>query len=73
MKRSRDIGQELVAAREAGIRWKVLMQRYGLSRSRLYQIWSSTTPKMVHKQVKQSCALAILWTRRRGSSDVGDR
>lgn len=39
MKRTHDIGPEIVAAREAGVRWKVLMQKYGLSRSRLYQLW----------------------------------
>ncbi len=33
------IGAELVAARAAGIPWRVLMARYGLGRTRLWQLW----------------------------------
>ncbi len=35
----RDIGPELVAARAEGILWKLLMHRYGLGRTRLWEIW----------------------------------
>ena len=34
-----NLGAELVAAREAGHPWKVLMRRYGLGRTRLWQVW----------------------------------
>lgn len=35
-----DIGAELVAARARGVCWKLLMRRFGLSRSRLNEIWT---------------------------------
>lgn len=57
MARSRDIGQELVAARQAGVPWKALSRRYKLSRSRLYQLWWKAEGRRTTMTMKaDSCA-----------------
>jgi hypothetical protein len=45
MRRPRDIGRELLAARAAGLPWKVLSRRYKLSRSWLYRTWRRAAGK----------------------------
>lgn len=46
MKRAkpRDIGPELVIGRALGVPWKVLEERYGLSRAWLYRLWRAARP-----------------------------
>lgn len=39
MRQRPTIGEQLVAQRAAGIGWKALTRKYGLSRARLYQLW----------------------------------
>ena len=34
-----DLGRALVAARAEGVPWKLLVLRYGLCRTRLWQLW----------------------------------
>ena len=36
---SQEIGPRLIAARAAGIPWKVLQEHFGLGRTRLFQLW----------------------------------
>ena len=42
----RDIGPELVRAREAGVLWKLLEYHYGLKRCRLWQLYKAA----LHRQ-----------------------
>jgi hypothetical protein len=39
------LGPELVREREAGVAWKILQRRTGLSRSRLYALWLAERKK----------------------------
>lgn len=48
MNGARDIGAELVRARALGVPWKKLQQRYGLGRTRLWQLWREA--KDVHSR-----------------------
>lgn len=51
------IGGELVAAREQGVKWAALMAKYGLKRTRLYQLWAVARNgnKDVHEH-KKTCS-----------------
>lgn len=68
-----DIGAALVAARRRGVTWKALMARYGLGRTRLYQLWRRAleaeaaaarfpdrTGKNVHEHLRAGQTLASL-------------
>ena len=54
MATERGIGPELVAARRDHVRWKVLMDRYGLGRTRLWMLWRGAVDgeKSVHEHFK---------------------
>lgn len=54
MKQPRTLAEKLVAERAAGIQWKMLSRKYGLSRSRLYQLWRGATSRTAehHKAVE---------------------
>jgi hypothetical protein len=55
MRRVRDIGGELLSARAAGVRWKMLSRRYKLSRSALYRMWRDAARRAAQSAPAGAC------------------
>lgn len=59
------LGADLVAARAAGVPWKVLQARYGLGRTRLWMVWRAAAnavrgaggKKNVHEHIEAGLEL----------------